>query len=67
MMIGHWRDAQDWLRKIKEASFLLESEVTILWVPSHCGCEGNETADRLADEGTKLDHSNVEEELGCFT
>ena len=54
-----WRDAQDWLRKIKEASFLLESEVTILWVPSHCGCEGNEAADRLADEGTKLDQSNV--------
>ena len=28
-------------------------------MPSHCGCEGNEAADRLADEGTRLDQSEI--------
>lgn len=54
-----WKDAQDWLRKIKEKSYTLKTEVTILWLPSHCGCEGNEEADRLADEGTKLDQTKI--------
>ena len=54
-----WKDAQDWMRKIKELSHILETTVTILWIPSHCGCEGNEEADRLAEEGTKLEQSEV--------
>ena len=54
-----WKDAQDWVRKIKELSYFLETTVTILWIPSHCGCEGNEEADRLAEEGTKLEQSEV--------
>ena len=54
-----WKDAQDWVRKIKELSYILETTVTILWIPSHCGCEGNEEADRLAEEGTKLEQSEV--------
>ena len=28
-------------------------------MPLHCGCEGNDEADRLADEGTKLDQINI--------
>ena len=54
-----WKDAQDWVRKIKELSYILETTVTILWIPSHCGCEGNEEADRLAEEATKLEQSEV--------
>ena len=54
-----WKDAQDWLRKIKEKCHQLETKITILWVPSHCGCEGNEVADRLADAGTELDQSEI--------
>ena len=53
-----WKDAQDWLRKIKE-ELHAEKEVSILWLPSHCGCEGNEEADRLPDERTKLDQIKI--------
>ena len=28
-------------------------------MPLHCGCEGNDEADRLADERTKLDQINI--------
>jgi len=54
-----WKDAQDWIRKIKLQARRLDSQVTILWVPSHCGVEGNEEADRLAELGTKLDQSEI--------
>ena len=59
LAIDDWKDAQDWTRKIKEKCYQLESEITILWIPSHCGCDGNEEADRLANEGTKLDQSEI--------
>ena len=52
-----WKDAQDWFHKIKEKSHLLETD--IIWIPLHCGCEGNEEADRLADEGTKLEQAGI--------
>lgn len=33
--------------------------ISIQWIPSHCGIEGNEMADRLADQGSRLDQSDV--------
>ena len=33
--------------------------MTLLWVPSHCGVEGNEEADRLAELGTVEDQKEV--------
>jgi ribonuclease HI len=55
----NWKDAQDWVRKVKEKSYVLTGKITILWIPSHCGCEGNEIADQLANEGTKLDQADI--------
>ena len=55
----NWKDAQDWIRKIKLQSRKMAGQVTILWVPSHCGVEGNEEADRLAEIGTKLDQKET--------
>ena len=37
----------------------IKSDVTILWVPSHCNIDGNEKADELAKTGTSKDQSTV--------
>ena len=34
-------------------------QVTLQWIPSHCGVEGNERADRLAAEGASMEQSEV--------
>ena len=54
-----WKDAQDWIRKIKLQCRKLQGIVKLLWVPSHCGVEGNEEADRLAELGTKGDQKEI--------
>ena len=54
-----WRDADDWIGKIKEAVYRLEGEVTVLWIPSHCGTLGNEVVDALANDGAKLPQGGI--------
>ena len=54
-----WKDAQDWIRKIKLQCRKLQGQVTLLWVPSHCGVEGNEEADRLVELGTVGDQKEA--------
>ena len=41
------------LNDILELKHALQRDVTLVWVPSHIGIRGNETADRLANEATK--------------
>ena len=36
-------------------------KVTLIWVPGHSNCEGNESADDLARLGTSLDQNCVEQ------
>ena len=40
----------------------VNGNVTLIWLPSHIGIEGNEKADRLANAGTK--HPNVDIYVG---
>ena len=35
-----------------------EADVTVQWIPAHCGVHGNEVADGLAREGGKLDQQD---------
>jgi len=47
---------------LKELSVL--RSVRLLWVPGHCGVEGNETADMLAKQAACLDFVDPEPVLG---
>ena len=49
-----WKDRDPWLKQIKESIYHGSSQIVLLWIPSHCGIEGNECADKLADEGSKM-------------
>ena len=52
---NHWKDDDPWLKRIKEKIHQMQSEMTLLWIPSHCDINGNEIADELAKDGTTMD------------
>ena len=55
-----WKDEDPVLNEIKEEIKQNEADITILWVPSHCGTAGNEKADKIADEARQLDQKTTE-------
>ena len=55
----NWRDNHEWLSKIKTNIDKIQAKLTILWIPSHCETDGNERADTLAKEGSKMDQSST--------
>ena len=59
LLSNDWKDKDPWLKLIKENIYSNPSQLTLLWIPSHCGIEGNEAADRLANEGAKMCQDNV--------
>ena len=54
-----WKDEDPVLNEIKEEIKQNEADITILWVPSHCGTAGNEKADKIADEARQLDQQTT--------
>ena len=56
---NNWKDDDYHLHQIKSKVRAVDSKITLLWVPSHCNIEGNERADKLADQGTKEPQNEV--------
>ena len=55
----NWKDIDPWIKDIKEMLHEMKTEVTLLWIPSHCDIEGNEVADELARQGTEMSQEEV--------
>ena len=53
------KDNDPWMKQIKEAIIDTPNRIILLWIPSHCGVDGNEKADELADKGTLLDQTET--------
>ena len=53
------KDTDPWMQDIKTTANNTPNKIILLWIPSHCGIEGNEIADELAAKGTSLDQSNI--------
>jgi ribonuclease HI len=54
-----WRNQHEWMRLLKKKISNSKRDITICWIPSHCGVYGNEKADRLAERGTKMNQSEA--------
>ena len=46
-------ERHEWMKKIKLELSTQETKIEICWIPSHCGTDGNEKADKLAGEGSR--------------
>ena len=55
-----WKNCDHLVREIKDKLDKIDSKTTLLWVPSHCDIPGNERADHLANQGTKMDQKEIE-------
>ena len=55
-----------WLSKVRRVinEIDIRRELCMTWVPSHCGIEGNEWADRAAEKGTR-EEQNVKWSYDC--
>jgi ribonuclease HI len=56
---NNWKDPDECLKKIKTTISRLTTQITLLWIPSHCGIRGNEEADDLAKHGSDMAQDNV--------
>ena len=54
-----YRDTHEWIRVIKNMLQNIKHNITLCWVPSHCGTFGNERADKLADQGAKMNQQDA--------
>ena len=54
-----WRDTDPWIKQIKELVHQIDTNIKVLWIPSHCGVPGNERADELANIGARMDQGGI--------
>lgn len=59
---GRARSRPNLLADLMDLSHSINSQVTLVWVPSHIGIRGNETADRLAKTAT--DNQSITYDIG---
>ena len=54
LISNDWKDPDPWLKEAKKSLSRIESKITVLWLPSHCKVHGNDIADTLANNRSKL-------------
>lgn len=53
------KEKHEWMKRIKLELGKLKHQVNICWIPSHCGIQGNERADKMAEIGSKMDQKDA--------
>ena len=56
---NRWNDLDPCINRLKALIRTIPTNITILWLPSHCGVAGNDKADDLANRGAQMDQSGV--------
>ena len=54
-----WRDTDPWMKRIKLTLHDMQTNIKLLWIPSHCNIPGNDRADELANRGAKLSQNDT--------